>query len=33
MADQAHNSANDGMPQLRRQGSATQLIVDGSRSW
>ena len=29
MADQAHNSANDGMPQLRRHGSATQLIVDG----
>src|SRR3954471_6820511 len=30
MADQAHNSTNEGMPQLRRQGSATQLIVDGS---
>jgi len=30
MADQEHNRANEGMPQLRRQGSATQLIVDGS---
>ncbi len=30
MADQAHNRTNEGMPQLRRQGSATQLIVDGS---
>jgi beta-galactosidase GanA len=30
MTDQAHNSTNDGMPELRRQGSATQLIVDGS---
>ena len=30
MADQAHNSTNEGMPQLRRHGSATQLIVDGS---
>src|SRR5215207_7340449 len=29
MADQAHNRTNDGMPQLRRHGSATQLIVDG----
>src|SRR4051794_16989184 len=29
MADQAHNSTNASMPQLRRQGSATQLIVDG----
>jgi len=29
MNDQAHNSTNEGMPQLRRQGSATQLIVDG----
>src|SRR6478736_439473 len=30
MADQAHNSTNEGMPRLRRHGSATQLIVDGS---
>jgi beta-galactosidase GanA len=30
MTDQAHNSTNAGMPQLRRHGSATQLIVDGS---
>lgn len=30
MADQEHNSTNAGMPQLRRHGSATQLIVDGS---
>ncbi len=29
MTDQAHNSTNEGMPQLRRQGSAMQLIVDG----
>ena len=30
MTNQAHNSTNEGMPQLRRQGSAKQLIVDGS---
>jgi beta-galactosidase GanA len=30
MTDQAHPRTNEGMPQLRRHGSATQLIVDGS---
>lgn len=30
MTDQAHTSTNEGTPQLRRHGSATQLIVDGS---
>src|SRR5215216_7761793 len=30
MTDQAHPHANEGMPQLRRHGSATQLIVDGN---
>lgn len=30
MTDQAHTSTNEGRPQLRRHGSATQLIVDGN---